>query len=659
MVVSAANASLTIEGSETIMIGSRFESQVISTTCSSIGRAEIISGKLPFGLRLTKNGNIVGYPTAVQETQVEIMVEGDGCDKDISEIDFVVRDEKFRLIYKELPTLKTGDKYKIVIEGQGGAGSLSGCSISRAETFYAGAAKPGGKTPAYDGVPDWLTISEDCVISAQPEKEEVVLMIITATNSEGSSASEFYALRSADDPNSMGWMEDKARKYNIDYQERFSPTGLTHERNFDGSYHGYGDAAIWTGTYLGGAVYYYAVTGEEYARKNVDKALEATTILREITGVPGLIARSYENDEWVGKSDEPYINVDPENHKYLVEEGPYKGWRYLTTASRDQYTGVFWGNGIIIELLDDPDFRNRASENIVSMASHLWDNKMHIMDRDGKHTRHGVMSGYGIQDGDGVKSYDPYVIPARIPNGMNAAMLLNWFDMAAVSAMDEETRKMWRERYENLIKKEDNPEPGREFENNYISTLKKVYIYGEAYNEYWETVWFNLNLFFNNYYHLIRFEENEKLRNVFRRTLTYFWDDKKEMSDGCEFPEKRRAGRERNPHFTWQYLAAQGDRDPDKIFNAVSELMAFPYGPRQRFNIVDPIEIKSVPGHEKWACEPIPVQYRSTSDFQWQRSPYAIKATWPANMEGRMFPGVDMITPYWMGRYFGFIPGNI
>jgi hypothetical protein len=215
-------------------------------------------------------------------------------------------------------------------------------------------------------------------------------------------------------------------------------------------------------------------------------------------------------------------------------------------------------------------------------------------------------------------------------------------------------REVWRNRVKGLVSKCPNPEPGRDFECSYINNLKKVYVYGEAYNDYYETVWFNLNLLFNNYFHLVRLETNDKLRDKYRETFRFFWEDKKPMADGCEAPTARRAGRERNPHFAWQYLAAKGDREPRRIFGAVSELMAFPHGPRQYFEPKHPVEIRGESGHEDWACEPIPVQLRVTSDFQWQRSPYKIGTTWPTG--DRYFPGVDMITPYWMGRYFGYIP---
>jgi hypothetical protein len=653
-----AAPGISVAGTDRIPIGDYYDAPVVVAGWQQPYKITLAGGKLPYGLRLTADGRIAGYPEAVERTTAKIRAAAPNGDSAEQEVAFLVPGEGFRLLYRDLPVAPLGKTTSVKIEGIGGAPPYK-CNIERVRTFFAGAAKPGAKAPTIDEAPAWLTLGGDCTLTATPDKETIVIFIVSAKDSAGAAAKEFYALRSASDPGSMGWIEKKARDYNIDYQNRFSPYGLTLEIDQNGAYQSYGDSAIWTGTYLAGAAYYYAVTGEDFARANLVKSLDATTRLREITGVPGLIARAYENDEWVGKAPTPRIEPDPAEHRYLVENGPYKGWRFLSTASRDQFTGVFWGNATVYELFDDPALKAPASTNIVSMASHVWDNNMHIMDADGKRTRHGVMSGYGIQDSEGEMTYDPYESPARVSNGFNVTLILNWFDMAASTAPDEATRRLWRERYLALISNKPNPAPDRSFERGYLTHLKKLYVYGEAFNTYWETAWFNMNLLFNNYFHLIRFEHNPKIRSIYRETLKYLWDDKKPMADGCEAPQKRRAGREHNPHFTWQYLAAEGDRDPDKIFDAVNEMILFPTGPRQPFNIVDPVDFPSVPGHDDWACEAIPIQYRIPSDFQWQRSPYSLSKTWPTDEMGRNFAGVDMITPYWMGRYFGYVPGNI
>ena len=648
-------------GSEQVIpLGERYDApvQADGLTAESV---ELLSGKLPYGLHITRDGRITGYPAAVERTTAVLKLTGAGGESAEVEVAYAVTSPDFHLLYRDLPVVKLGESANVALEGQGGTAPYGSCKFEQVRTFYDAAAEPGAPAPAEDAAPAWLTISDDCTLSANaPDKEAVVLMVVSAKDAAGAVAEEFYALRSAADPAAPGWLEAKARAYNEHYDKELSPTGLAHEMYYDGAYAGYGDTAMWTGTYCGGAAFYYAVTGEDFARANVDKCLTGMTQLREITGVPGLIARSYEIDEWKGRADKPFIDIDPARNQYEVTEGKYKGWRFRGTASRDQFTGILWGNGIIWDILDDPDFDARAAENIVSMAAHIWDNDMHIMDVDGEHTRHGVMSGWGIQDSEGEKNYDPYENPTiKVPNGMNASMLLDWFNMAAAVAPEQETRDMWRSRVKGMVSKCPNPEPGREFECKYTSTLKKLYIYGIAYNDYYETVWFNLNLFFNTYYHLVRFEPNDKLQAKYREVLDFMWEDAVDMADGegCKSPTSRRAGRERNPHFTWQYLAAQGRREPRRIFGALSEMMAFPHGPRKKFEPKVPREFDAVPEHPDWACEPIPVQYRVTSDFQWQRSPYKIGSSWPTG--DRYFQGIDMITPYWMGRFFGYVPGNI
>ena len=601
-------AQVSVPGADAIALGGYFEAFVSGGDWGAPNdfspRIELLGGKLPYGLSITRDGRVAGYPAAVERTTARLRataVDGRMAEGDVA---FAVADPAFRLIYKDLPAVKLGQSATFPIQGQGGTAPYGGCALTLARTFSADAAVPGEPAPAVDAAPAWLTISDDCTLTAAaPDKEAEVLLVITARDAAGATAEEFYAVRATADPSAPGWLQAKARQYNKDYQDKFSPTGLTHELGYDGAYTGYGDTAIWTGTYCGGAAYYYAVTGEDYARANVDKCLKGVTDLRLVTG-------------------------------------------------------VFWGNAIIWDLINDPDFQARAADNITAMAAHIWDNNMHIMDVDGKHTRHGVMSGYGIQDSEGEKNYDPYENPAvKVPNGMNSAMLLNWFNMAATVAPDPAARELWRTRVKGLAGKCPNSEPGREFECSYLSNLKKLYVYGEAYNDYYETAWFNLNLLFNNYFHLVRFEPNDKLRDKYREAFRFLWEDKKPLADGCEAPTARRAGRERNPHFTWQFLAAQGDREPRRIFNAVSELMAFPHGPRTQFQPANPASIRAEPDHPDWACEPIPVQLRVTSDFQWQRSPYTIGSTWPTG--DCYYPGVDMITPYWMGRYFGYIPETL
>jgi uncharacterized protein (TIGR03437 family) len=50
------------------------------------------------------------------------------------------------------------------------------------------------------------------------------------------------------------------------------------------------------------------------------------------------------------------------------------------------------------------------------------------------------------------------------------------------------------------------------------------------------------------------------------------------------------------------------------------------------------------------SCEVIPVSERVQTDFLWQRSPFLLYGGGEGKIEA---PGIDLILPYWMGRYYG------
>src|SRR3972149_6317931 len=52
-------------------------------------------------------------------------------------------------------------------------------------------------------------------------------------------------------------------------------------------------AGVWTGRYLAGVGYQYAVTGDPRVREHGGEILRALRILQELTGKPGLLARGY------------------------------------------------------------------------------------------------------------------------------------------------------------------------------------------------------------------------------------------------------------------------------------------------------------------------------------------------------------------------------
>ena len=507
--------------------------------------------------------------------------------------------------------------------------------------------------PNDEQAPAWLSLDPDSgVLSGTPDAQEVVILLLI----KGGTAQETYALR-VGDPAQDGWLLEKSEGYVSRLLEVHVPSGLHLATEADGCYSNYGDSCCWTSTAMGGLAFRAAVLGTDAAAEKVSILLDGLRTLRLITGVPGLPGRAYEHRENIDGACGQWYLDSAGNGDHYEGIGEYSDYRYWTETSRDQFTGNIWGHANVYELLPHrPDLRALAAENIVAMASHVWDNEMKIVDKDGLVTNWGTMSGYGF---DGL---DPYELGTQLDNGVNAIMVLNWFQLASQLADDEETRQAFAKRLNDLIADRRNPAEGRDFEHSYLDLLEKNYAYcaypaGADY--YTDMSWYNVHMSFSTNFHLIRRAEDPELRRRALEVLrTVLWEDAEPMASGCEKPELRRARREWNPHYSWQYMAVVGDRDAESIFECLSMLMWFAEPPRRDYLVENPLSVETVPGHPDFACEAVPIHLRPpSSNYIWHREPY--RHTGGMDTPGREDGGSDGYVPYWMGRYFGFVPSNI
>jgi hypothetical protein len=615
----------------------------------------VSAGRLPFGLQLEPDGRLHGVPVAVQHADFAVTATSESK-TETREFSLTATDAQgMRLLVEELPVAQPGQAYSHQLSASGG--DPFDWSIVRGRTFFQGAGDPQEPLPNDDQAPAWLTLDPGTgVLSGTPDNQEVVILLLIEASDGSTSAQETYALR-VGDPSQNGWLFQKSEGYVSRLLEVHVPSGLHLAREADGCYSNYGDSCCWTGTAMGGLAFRAAVLQTDAAAEKVSLLLEGLRTLRLITGVAGLPGRAYEHRENIDGACGQWHLRPGENDSHYEGTGEYAGYRLWTETSRDQFTGNIWGHAVVCEVLPQrSDLRALAAENIAAMASHVWDNQMKIVDLDGLVTSYGTMSGYGF---DGL---DPYELGTQLENGMNAAMLLNWFQLASQLAPDAGTRQAFKNRLDDLIADRRNPAEGRDFEHSYLDLLEKNYAYS-AYpagvDYFTETSWYNVHMAFSTFFHLGRRAEDPELR---RRTLEAFravlWEDAEPMASGCEKPEKRRARREWNPHYSWQYLAALGDRDAESIFECLSMLMWFADPPRRDYRVENPLGLETVPGHPDFACEAVPIHLRPpSSNYIWHREPY--RHTGGQDTPGREDGGGDGFVPYWMGRYFGFVPSNI
>jgi len=422
-----------------------------------------------------------------------------------------------------------------------------------------------------------------------------------------------------------GAMRIKVQEYDLWHEAHHQPYyGSTVGVNFtDDSYTtviGYfdtGDSCIWTGTYLVSQAMRYYVTGDEQARQNVIKVVEALDGHLHVTGRTGFIAR------YRGPQDPLVMPTvcDPEDNCHVVDEGPYAGDFWKGNTSRDQYTGWFFGMCLAYDVLDerDEDVREMIRDDVTEVLDELIGNFWFIIDSDGQPT-----------------TAAPNVLPGQ---------QLNW---ALVGY-----HMTGYERYKKVVQSW--------IKDNRRSILKLMNItFMNKYGQYYGN-----NLGHQNMYNILRLGE------------VYLGEDDYEFQRELFDSQTHRFVRlSHNAFFNAIYMS-QGDYEPtdedpyqDQLEQDLSE---FRDAPNFRYYInpqtteLDPLSVFLDDLMEEWpwlaeligdvdpqATEAFPVQLQCSTDFLWQRNPFRVGPCGSDN-PASVQPGVDYLVAYWMAAYHKFI----
>jgi hypothetical protein len=145
--------------------------------------------------------------------------------------------------------------------------------------------------------------------------------------------------------------------------------------------------------------------------------------------------------------------------------------------------------------------------------------------------------------------------------------------------------------------------------------------------------YYKFNLDHINLYNLIRLEEPGVFRTLYLQAFATL--------RGC-------TGSHQNAHFNMierGLLGADAARDAETVDLLSLWLMR----PRRDYYVDN---TGKYPACGAYACAPIPVNDRYTTDFLWQRNPFQLAGGGAGTIET---PGVDYILPYWMARYYGVV----
>jgi hypothetical protein len=134
---------------------------------------------------------------------------------------------------------------------------------------------------------------------------------------------------------------------------------------------------LWTSMYLGAEVFRYAVTKSPEALENCRESLDAMERLYTINPLKGFPSRSFER--------KGYAVSDKQAWKIAKDTE----WVWKSTTSSDEAIGHMFVFGVIAELIDIPEIKNKAIRLMDGLMEHIVEHDMYMIDWDGKPTKWG------------------------------------------------------------------------------------------------------------------------------------------------------------------------------------------------------------------------------------------------------------------------------
>lgn len=161
--------------------------------------------------------------------------------------------------------------------------------------------------------------------------------------------------------------------------------------------------------YLAAMAYKYAATHDPAARQAAVNTFEALVWLREITGVPGLIARAV----WSVPADQGQRSTRGSGGLpakwFPTSDGK---WFWKGDTSSDEVNGHFYAVSLFHDLVAEGGEKLRAAKHLAAVTSHIIDQGWVLRDPDGKPTRWGRWNPEYL--------LVPYGFESRGLNGMEA-----------------------------------------------------------------------------------------------------------------------------------------------------------------------------------------------------------------------------------------------
>lgn len=126
--------------------------------------------------------------------------------------------------------------------------------------------------------------------------------------------------------------------------------------------------------------YKFAITKDPKDREIANQIFEGVLKLEKVTGVPGLIARSF------NQTDKPLWHEEVLWYHEWHASSSMPGYRWLGDLSSDKFVSLFYGVGTFWEICADEEYKQKAAGLLDRFMGRIVDNNFKLTDLDGKMT---------------------------------------------------------------------------------------------------------------------------------------------------------------------------------------------------------------------------------------------------------------------------------
>jgi hypothetical protein len=298
------------------------------------------------------------------------------------------------------------------------------------------------------------------------------------------------------------YFEQQVRRRHIRYGFNATLEGLEHGDLSSGHLSTSDNDGLWTGMYLGGQVFRYAVTQSDEALQNCRASLAAMERLYTINPVPGFPSRSFERSGY--KDAEEWQN------------SPDPKWDWKATTSSDEAIGHIFALGAFAELIDVKSLRTRAVNLIDRLMQHIIDHDLYLVDYDGKPTTWGRWNPEYV-------NARPRMVGDRKLNSSNIiAMLQTAYHFTGKNIYKEKAFELMHEHgyLENLMRPMDKIGQAPDTADDWSKMLSESWNHSDD------------EMYYMGYWGLYRYAFNDTLKSKYRKAIIDHWKHERPEKEG-------------------------------------------------------------------------------------------------------------------------------